>query len=169
MFKAEVSEINISGLQSQLKSDIESAVRDELQTETYRVFEQTIMSVLGSGTKGIGESYANTHQMVNAVDIKVTTVGSGRAEFELWMNPDNINIIPYSSTYPLLGAYGGVHGEDAREIVLKALDTGSSGSPIYNHQGTGYMEEAYTNVDTIAPRVLATAISNKGWNVNFYS
>src|SRR5699024_1469379 len=85
------------------------------------------------------------------------------ADFTIYHNPEKMQIIDYGRD--MLSTYMGTKVQDAREIVLHSLNTGSSGSPIYNHKGTGYFDIGYESVEETAIRTLISSLSSRGWTI----
>ena len=156
--------IDLSYIAKELLSDIKSVIQNELLIEVEKAFREAAEKAIYSGGNVGGSSwYINSFAMMDALEIKDIRVTNRKAEFTINLNPEKMQMIDYGRD--MLSTYMGTKGQDAREIVLHSLNTGSSGSPIYNHKGTGYFDKGYESVEETAIRTLISSLSSRGWTI----
>lgn len=152
---------SLEALGAKLASDVYSIVEGEVYNICLKALRDNINATVYAGGGGSG-MYARTFEVMNAVNIVEKSRSATHISFKVVVDP---SLIGMEFRQGQLNAHAGVNGEDFREGIIEALDSGSSGSPIYNHPAHQYFDRTYDELDSVLIGVMARALAARGWDV----
>ena len=146
---------------SKVKSNVVQVATTLVRQEAEDILREIVANDYGTGMTAHG--YVKTGEMSQAVSAKEVTTTSRSVSFVVTIDSEMLGL--YKNEAGKLNTHMGINGEDFREGLPIALDQGSSGSPIYNHAGTHYMDKAYAIMLKKLIQTLANGLRSKGFEV----
>lgn len=150
-----------SEIVARVKSNVGQVATTLVRQEAEDILREIVANDYGTGITAHG--YVKTGEMSQAVSVQEVTTTTRSVSFVVTINSEMLGL--YRNEAGKLNTHMGVSGEDFREGLPIALDQGSSGSPIYNHAGSHYMDKAYAIMLKKLIQTLAGALRSRGFEV----
>ncbi|HDR8454035.1 TPA: hypothetical protein QC364_000834 [Bacillus cereus] len=154
---------DLSGLQSQLKSDIMKAIVSELYTMCEKVVLDNLNKLVYEAYIPQGDwAYDRTMDLLNSVTVGNLEVGTKIASFEVYMDATKIH--PHVTDDVAWNQHASIDPIDVSEFIPMWVEDGTHGS-LWDREGAHYMEQSYVSLDSSLTLELAKTLREHGWNV----
>lgn len=156
-----MNEMTLDNFASQVVGDIQLSI----VTDVKQVAQDALIDALNKTVYLRQKQYRQTKDLLGAVEVSDMKIGNKKATFTVTINASRLQI---EMRHPKLNAHAsaGADGRDFREQLIGVLDKGSSGSPIYNHEGYGFFDKAADDMDSSMIQAMADALRRKGYDVS---
>lgn len=154
---------DLSALAEELRADVQAVIQHEVIEVCRLALERAVRETVYAGGNG-GFMYQRTREFLYAVDVMDINIGGSQATFLVTVNPDKMNLYPATQTE--WGIHQGLSGQDFRAGLVQVLDQGG-GSLLYSHQGHGFFDKAYSDIDSRILSIIGGALAAKGWEVSY--
>lgn len=163
-----MNELNLDNYASKVVGDIQLSIVMDVK----QVAQQALIDALNKTVYLQQKQYRQTKDLLGAVEVSNMKIGHTKATFSVIINASRMQV---EMRHPELNAHAsaGKDGKDFREELIGVLDKGTGAetgrmSPIYNHEGYGFFEKAYQDMDANLIVAMAKALKRKGYKVEIY-
>lgn len=140
----------LSQLMAIIKSNVESAVKEDLAIEAEKELDKNMDSTVYKPTDNYS-TYQHTHAMRNAIDNEVKSSGS-EIELEVFSNPEKMLY-----DYPSVSKKS---SQDNRDMIVGWLNYGHGG--IWDYPEQLFIEKTQESMNSNAKKILKKALKKRG-------
>lgn len=157
---ATVIDINsIGAFVGKLKGDVVSVTLSMVRKTAEEILHELLATEFPAGKTT--NFYTSVGEMADCVDVKDVHSSATQVSFTVYINSSKLSMVQMPQGK--LNVHSGVSGQDFREGLPIALDSGSSGSPIYNHPAHHYMDRAAQQMSHKLIQSLAAGLTARGY------
>ena len=154
----------VSSLQRHLADSVARGIRERLYQLCEDVVKKNIQKKVYDAYTPSGEHpYQRTYELLNSVDISDVRIGSKYADFEVFMNHENIGA--YETGVNEWNQHADVYGLDMSQYIPKWIEEGTNGG-LFPRGGAYYMADSFVDLtDGRLGVALGNSLKAEGWNV----
>lgn len=159
-----MNEMSLDNFAIKIVADVKKAIESEVKS----VAQNALIDALNKTVYLQQKQYRQTKDLLGAVEVTETKFVGNMATFSVIINAKKMGI---EIRHPELNAHAsaGANGTDFREPLIEVLDEGTKTfSPIYNHEGYGFFEMAYDDMDANIVNAMAKALIAKGYKISVH-